>query len=213
MAINALMDRRSRGDSMDTQKPIHKTDEKHSEHSDAFEEFQPGTPVIYALHGKCQLIGIESREMNGQSIRFYKLEIQKSALSRSTRREPAIWIPVHAAKERGLRAPLSTDQAEAVFKVLSSREYFFETNVPWNTIQPKLEMTIRTEGAIGLAKVASYLFVLKRKQVVPQQEAAKMQETVNKLLLRELSEATGENIRNLEDRIAKSFKQKLLPDH
>jgi hypothetical protein len=40
----------------------------------------------------------------------------------------------------------------------------------------------------------------------------KFQESVNKLLLRELSEVLGEPIRTLEDRISKMLRSKLIPD-
>jgi RNA polymerase-interacting CarD/CdnL/TRCF family regulator len=175
-------------------------------------EFLPGAPVIYAMHGKCNVLGTETRQMGDKSIRFYKLEIKKSALSRSNRQEPAIWVPVSTAKERGLRAPMNRIEAESAMKLLMSREYFFSTQEPWNLILPKLESTILNEGGLGLAKVSSYLHVLKRRQVVPASEILKLHETVHKLLLRELSEAFEEPIRNLEEKIARGFRSKLLPD-
>jgi RNA polymerase-interacting CarD/CdnL/TRCF family regulator len=174
--------------------------------------FAPGSLLIYGLHGKCLLVGVEVRQLNGESIPFYKLEIQRSTLSRSTRVEPAIWVPVANAIERGLRSPTTATESEAVFKVLASREYYFQASEPWSSVQPHLEAAIRREGAIGLAKVLSYLFVLKRKQLVPSSDITRFMETVQKLLFRELSEATGEAIRNLEDRIARSLKHKLVPD-
>jgi RNA polymerase-interacting CarD/CdnL/TRCF family regulator len=177
------------------------------------ENFTPGTPVIYAMYGKCQLMGIETRTINGESIPFYKLELVKSSLSRSTKKDPAIWIPVAVAKERGLRAPLKAEQAIAVFQVLSSREYYFDISQNWNEVQPKLETAIRREGALGLAKVASYLYVLKRKTHHISAEALKLQEVVNKLLLRELSDAIGEHSRSIEEKIVKQFKHKLSPDN
>lgn len=176
-------------------------------------EFSSGETVIYALHGKCNVLSVEDRSVGGEAMRFYKLEIQKSPLSRSSRHEPAIWVPVASAKERGMRAPITAAEVAAVQSIFSTREYYFELNAAWHSVLPKLESAIRNEGAIGLAKVASYLFVLRRKQVVPSSELIRFQETVNKLLLRELSEATGEQIRTLEERMSKSMKHKLLPDN
>lgn len=207
------MERRTRGESMDTQKPItHLSSPTLSEH-EVFKEFKPGTSVIYGIHGKCQLVAIESRNINGTTIQFYKLELQKSSLSRSNRKDPAIWIPIHSAKEQGLRAPINSNQVESIFKILLSREFYFELTIPWSIIHERLESVIRKEGAVGLAKVASYLFVLKRKQITSTQDIAKFQETVNRLLLRELSEVTGESIRTLEDKIARGFKQKIRPEN
>lgn len=198
---------------MDTQKPITHSPKQPSENSEFLKEFEPGTIVIYATHGKCHVIGVETREINGQPIRFYKLEIQKSSLSRSTAKDPAIWIPVSSAKERGLRLPLNSTEAENVMKILLDRDSYYETITPWSEIHPKLEAVIRSEGAIGLAKVASYLYVLKRRLISPSADISRFQETVNKLLLRELSEATQESIRTLEDKIAKSFRHKVLRDN
>lgn len=176
-------------------------------------EFQPGTTVIYALHGRCTVLSVEAREMGGEKMRFYKLEPQKSSLSRSTKPEPAIWVPVDMAADRGLRAPMSSEQAEEAMKILSSREYYFQLNMPWSAVLPKLESTVRHEGGLGLAKVASFLYVLSKKQLVPPSDALKLQENVNKLLYRELVEATGQNQKALEERIAKGLRQKLLADH
>lgn len=175
-------------------------------------EFLPGSSVIYAMHGKCHVLGTEVRNLGGKSIRFYKLELKKSSLSRSTRQEPAIWVPVDTAKDQGLRAPMSRSEAEDVIKILQNREYYFKTNEPWTTVHPKLEAIIRTEGGIGLAKVASYLYVLKKRQVVPSSEVTKLQDAVHKLLFRELAEALQDNPKLLEEKISKGFRVKLTPD-
>lgn len=152
---------------MDTEKPItHLASPKLSLH-ETLEEFKSGTAVIYGTYGKCQIDAIESHTINGKQIQFYKLQLQKSSLSRSKRKDPAIWIPTHSAKEQGLRTPINSEQVEAIFKILLSPECYFELTTPWLIIHPKLELTIRLEGAIGIAKVASYLFVLKRKQIAP----------------------------------------------
>lgn len=194
---------------METQTPTPSTT---TFNMDANGEILPGSAVIYGMHGRCSVLGIESRQVAGENVRFYKLEVQKPALSRSTRQEPAIWVPVAIAKDRGLRRPMDRANAEAALQILASREYYFPLNESWSAIQPKLEAAIRTEGGIGLAKVSSYLYVLKRKQIVPTPEVVKLHETVNKLMLRELSEAMAEPIRALEERIVKSVRHKMLPD-
>jgi RNA polymerase-interacting CarD/CdnL/TRCF family regulator len=198
---------------MEPQTPIHGP--AHSENAQRSNEieFAPSTTVIYALHGKCVVTGIESRTVGSETLRFYKLEIQKSSLSRSQRQEPAIWVPVGSAREQGLRAPTSAENAEEVLRTLASREYYFNANESWSAVLPKLESSIKIEGAIGMAKVLSYLFVIKRKQVVPTPEVSRYYESVSRLLLRELSEALNKPIRALEDQIARGFRQKLLPDN
>ena len=187
--------------------------EKQDQNIAAQGEFLPGTDVIYSIHGKCNVVGTEYRMLGGESIRFYKLEVKKSALSRSTRHESAIWVPVASAKGLGLRIPMTQSDAEEALKILKNREYYFKTNEPWSLVQPKLEQCIRQEGGIGLAKVESFLFVLKRKQIVPTPEVSKFQETIHKLLFRELAEALHEPARALEDKVAKGLRSKLIPDN
>lgn len=176
-------------------------------------EFTPGTAVIYAMHGKCLVLSTETRSLGGKTQKFYKLEPKKSPLARSSRSEAAIWVPVEQARERGLRAPMSKEEAEAALKILMCREYYFKTSDAWTTLLPQLENVIRTEGGQGLAKVASFLYVLRRRQVVATPEVNKLQENVNKLLFRELCDALGETVKTVEDRIARGMRSKLLPDH
>lgn len=177
-------------------------------------EFAVGETVMYPHHGRCTVAAIETRQLGSEEVRLYRLEVQKSNLSRSQKQEPAIWIPVQSAVQRGLRAPLSADAAkEVVMKLLLNREYYFSVHEPWAAIYPKLEQCIRDEGAAGLAKVASYLFVLGRYQVVPAVEVNRFNENVLKLLQRELSQALQEPISEVETRIKKAFRQKSQPDN
>jgi hypothetical protein len=107
---------------------------------------------------------------------------------------------------------MTKEDAESAMKVLLSREYYFKINEPWTLLQAKLEAAVRLEGGIGLAKVASFLFVLRKKQVVPSPGVTKLQETIHKLLFRELSEVLNETPRILEEKVQKGFRSKLLPD-
>lgn len=175
-------------------------------------EFSPGTQVVYGLHGRCSIKSIETRRIGGQNMRFYKLEKQRSALSRSTRPEPAIWLPVETARAKGLRAPMTESEAKQVLEILGNREYYFPVNEDWQAIQPRLEMTIQVEGAIGLAKVVSYLHILKRKHIVAPAPIAKFDDNVRRVLARELAELREEPIRAVEDRFDTWMRHKLLPD-
>src|SRR4051794_14582648 len=112
-------------------------------------EFQTGTQVIYALHGRATITSIETKRIADATIPFYKIEIQKSPLSRSTKAEPAIWIPIASAKEKGLRQPMDADTAKQAMTLLTNREYYFSSNENWQVVQPLLETCIRLEGGLG----------------------------------------------------------------
>jgi RNA polymerase-interacting CarD/CdnL/TRCF family regulator len=180
--------------------------------------FSPGTTVIYGLHGRCKVSSIESRAIDGQEARFYKLEVLKLGIiknpTHSRKPEPAIWVPVITAQSLGLRLPISQSESEHIFSILGNKEYYFPLNEDFSAIQPKVEAMIRNEGGTGLAKAVSYLYTLKKKQIVPSSEVTKMYDSISKLLYRELSEALGgETIRSLDERITKMMRPKLTPDH
>lgn len=174
--------------------------------------FTPGTYVCYGLHGKCQVSSVEIKTIGAEQQIFYRLEVVKSPLSRSHKQEPAIWLPVKTAEEKGLRLPMGPEQTQEALQILMSREYYFPLNEPWHIVHPKLETCIRHEGGIGLAKVFSYLHVLKKKQIVAQPEVNRMCEAVYKTLMREICESTGEALRIIEGKIEKGLRQKLLLD-
>ena len=78
---------------------------------------------------------------------------------------------------------------------------------------PSSRPPFASEGGPGLAKALSFLHVLKRKQIVASPEVSRMYEMVSKLLIRELADATGETPRNIEDKIARGMRQKLIPNN
>jgi len=176
--------------------------------------FEIGSTVIYSTHGKCVIRGIELRSINGETVPFYKLEVQKPTLSRSVRPEPSIWLPVNSSQAKNLRIPMDQQAAEQVVAVLGDREYYFNTQEAWNEVFPLLEACIRDEGAIGLAKVYSYLHVLERKHhhLLPT-EISRFQDTVKKMLIRELAEALSQQMKPTEEQVTKLLRKKMLPDH
>jgi CarD family transcriptional regulator len=176
-------------------------------------EITVGSTVVYGLHGKCTITGIETRSLGGETHRFYKLERQKSPLSRSSRIEPAIFLPVTGTQSKGLRPPMNQTDVDAAFLVFGSREYYFSTKDQWHTVQTQMEEAIRTEGSNGMAKAISFLFVLKKKQIVSHPEVTKLAESIQKNFIREVSEVTGETAKQIEDKMNRAMKLKLVADH
>lgn len=173
-----------------------------------------GSTVVYGLHGKCKVVAIESKTMGDQTLALYKLEPIRGGIAKpaSSKREPAIWVPLTTASQLGLRTPMTESHLEAINSILSNREYYFSTDESWHIVHPKLEAVIRTEGAMGLAKVYSYLYVLRKRLVVVSGEINRFWETVGRLLLREICDLTQETQKPAEERINKLMRSKLLPD-
>ena len=176
------------------------------------QNFGIGTAVIYGLHGRCQITAIETRKVGSETQAFYKVEVQRSTLSRSKKPEPAIWVPVQTAMSRGLRAPMNGQTATEALAILQNREYYFSSQEPWSQVFPKIESMLRLEGGIGLAKVYSYLYVLKNRHLVPPSEIMKHFDATHRQLFKELSEALNETPREIELKIAKGLRSKLAAD-
>lgn len=175
-------------------------------------QFTLGQDVIYGIHGKCSISSIEARTINGESIEFYKLEIQKPIPVKSTRKDTAIWLPVRGASKRGSRIPMNKEEADQAWKILSSREYYFNLYEKWSTNQPLLEKCVQAEGGIGVAKVVSFLYTLKSRQTVASNDVMKLYESLHKVVVREIADALGKTIKTLEDELEKAMKVKLLAD-
>jgi RNA polymerase-interacting CarD/CdnL/TRCF family regulator len=175
--------------------------------------FSHGQEVIYGKHGKCTISGIIEKTLNGKIIPFYKLESVKSNQSKFSSTSGTIWVPVLSAREQGLRVPTSGETSTALFAILESREFYFPLFENWNVSLAKLEKCLTSEGAIGLAKVYSFLFVLKKKSPSFSSDAGKFFDQVSRLLFKELSEATQETMVSLEEKAQKLMRLKLQNDN
>ncbi len=170
--------------------------------------FSVGSEVIYGLHGKCMIMAIEERTISGASVPFYRLEIQRSPLSRSARQTPAIWVPMQTAAKSGLRMQATREDAEAALAILLGREYYLPLQTEWKTASIQLEKLIELEGILGLAKAFSYLYTLRKKNATLLTEPQKMFDQLQKALLKELSETLELAPRDLEDRLSKGMRAK-----
>lgn len=171
-----------------------------------------GSQVTYGLHGKCTVTAVEERKLSGEAVAFYRLEMVRHPSARAQRPEPAIWIPVASAAQSGLRPMMDSATAAEVMSILSNREYYFDLQLPWTKAQQVLEKAIAREGAIGLAQALSYLYGIKRREVVFSPEVGRFAERVMKQILRELAEAQAALIKEIEISVNKALRAKLLPD-
>jgi RNA polymerase-interacting CarD/CdnL/TRCF family regulator len=175
--------------------------------------FQVGDHVIYGMHGRCSIVRIDHKTVGGQTLSFYVLEAVKPPLTRSTKKEPAIFVPIQSAQSQGMRRPITNETIATVTNILESREYYFSAQLPWNVVLPQLNQCLVSEGAIGLAKVASYVHVRCKKYAVPPTELQKYSEQIFRLLNKEIGEALGLVSREAEELITKALRHKSHPDH
>lgn len=175
--------------------------------------FSPGSMVIYGIHGKCAVLSIEDKTIGGQPMSFYKLEPVKPLLAKSTKKDPAIWVPVDTAAQMGLRAPANSESLEKIYETLASEDAFFDTKAIWSSIQPSLENAIRNEGVIGLAKVVGYLHMRKRKNILLPTEIQRYFDSVLRALVKEIVDITQATAKDTEELIFKNLKQKEVTEN
>lgn len=72
----------------------------------------PGQVVIHPHHGPARIVGFTQRELRGRSARYARLEVINSNLT--------IAVPLGSVEEVGLREPMSRDELDDLFGVLTA---------------------------------------------------------------------------------------------
>lgn len=175
--------------------------------------FTKGDEVIYGLIGKCTIAEIESKTVGNEEQLFYRLERIKPAHLKAKRPEPQILLPLSKASQTGLRKEITSSELESLYEIFASREFFLPLNQTWPVTLVALEQMIRAEGAFGLARAYSFLYVLENRQHLLSSDQNRFFETVSRALFRELSDVTQRTIRELEVEVHQLLRNKLKADH
>ena len=163
--------------------------------------FKVGDEVSYGIHGKCQVIAIETKKLGDQSLQFYQLRAIKNPIMAKTapsKNSPQILVPVKNAEQNGLRHLMSKEQAEAALASLNPDDPYQEVHENWVTKQKRLEEVLRKEGFLGLTKVICHLNYLIERDAAPRTDAAKLFDSLFRNFLREVSEALSLNSKDTE---------------
>lgn len=176
--------------------------------------FKVGDEVSYGMHGRCVIESIETKTIGGNSVDFYAIRTVKFNLNNKTvNKNSAILVPVANANAAGLRNLISPELADKLMLMASDRDYYFAVNETWFKKQKNLEDCLRKEGAEGLLKVVAHLFVMTKKDPAPNTEANKLLDSLSRILVREISEAKGLALKDVEAALYKAFRNKLLADN
>ena len=76
--------------------------------------FRVGDRVVYPHHGAATIEGLQDREVDGSSRKYYVLRLSYGDLT--------LMVPTDGADEVGLRGVVPKDEVEQVFQVLKSRK-------------------------------------------------------------------------------------------
>jgi CarD family transcriptional regulator len=164
-------------------------------HGGKMVSFKVGDNAVYPGHGVGKVTEIETMEILGTSLTFYKINILDSGLK--------IRVPQNNAESVGLRPIISRDEAKKVIAILRENNVKID-NQTWNRRYREYMEKIKTGSVYQIAEVLRDLFLLKVDKELSFGER-KMLDNARALLLRELSLATSTEELKAQDEVRSIF--------
>ena len=144
-------------------------------------EFKVGDNAVYPGHGVGTVIAISTKEIFGNKLDFYTIQILESGMK--------IMIPKNNVESVGLRPIISKEEAGKVISILKETNVKID-NQTWNRRYREYMEKIKTGSVYEIAEVLRDLFLLKVDKELSFGER-KMLDTARGLLLKELALATS----------------------
>ena len=144
-------------------------------------EFKVGDNAVYPGHGVGTVIAISTKEISGNKLDFYTIQILESGMK--------IMIPKNNVESVGLRPIISKEEAGKVISILKETNVKID-NQTWNRRYREYMEKIKTGSVYEIAEVLRDLFLLKVDKELSFGER-KMLDTARGLLLKELALATS----------------------
>ena len=141
--------------------------------------FKIGELAVYPAHGVVEVMGIDSKEIQGTVCSFYVLRVVENDMQ--------IMVPKAKAEQVGLRSVVTQSEANEVFAVLRDSEVVVDKQT-WNRRYRGFMEKIKTGSIFEVAEVFRDLHRLKSTKVLSFGER-RMLETARGLIVRELAVA------------------------
>ena len=158
-------------------------------------EFQIGDKTVYPAQGVAEVVGIDSKEINGSVCSFYVLRVLDS--------EMQILVPKNKADQVGLRAVASTEEVEEVFDILREQDIHIDKQT-WNRRYRGFMEKIKTGSLFEVAEVFRDLYRLKSTKTLSFGER-RMLDTAKNLIVKELSVARNWTDQETERELEEAF--------
>lgn len=162
------------------------------------ESFKVGELAVYPAHGVGTIVGVESREVSGESTHFYILKIIDT--------EATIMVPVDTAAVVGLRKIVKKSMVPKVYEILMDRTDSIVDNQTWNRRYRDYTDKIKSGCVMEVAKVLRDLYLLKFDKELSFGER-RMLDTAKNLLVKELSIAKNIKEEKVEEELNKIMKK------
>jgi len=140
--------------------------------------FKVGDKAVYPAHGVGVIKNIESKEIGGQKLEFYVLQIISSGA--------LLMVPIESSKRVGMRGVISDKEIEQVYSILKSKGRVSTTT--WNRRFREFNDKLRTGSVADAAEVLRDLSCLKSTKDLSFGEK-KMLDRARSMIVTELSAA------------------------
>jgi CarD family transcriptional regulator len=142
-------------------------------------EFNVGDKAVYPAHGVGIIRDVVTVDLDGERAVFYVLKILDNGMT--------IKVPVHNARQIGMRSIINGEQIEKVYQILRDRDVPTD-NQTWNRRYRDYMSKIKTGDPIEVAKVLRDLALLKGDKSLSFGER-KMFDQARNLLVQEIAVA------------------------
>lgn len=160
------------------------------------ETFDIGSTAVYPAHGVADVIGLETKSVGGQDLRFYRLQVRGTGLT--------ISVPIDKAAENGMRPLVGPDEIDRVFEVLRDHDVPTDRQT-WNRRHRNFMEKIRTGSLREVAEVYRDLSLLRSQKTLSHGER-EMLRTARNLLVGELAVARESSESEVAEELDSMFK-------
>ncbi len=143
--------------------------------------FKKGDMAVYPAHGVGEIMNVDLKTIAGEEHSFYVMKIMDTSM--------IVMIPCETSESVGLRAIVSSEEADTIFNILAEKDVEIVTQ-PWNQRYRDYMDKIKTGAVDKIASVLRDLFVLQVDKDLSFGER-KMMDTAKSLLIKEVSLAKG----------------------
>ena len=156
--------------------------------------FKIGELAVYPAHGVVEVVGVDSKEIQGTVCAFYVLRVVENGMQ--------IMVPKSKAEQVGLRSVVTNSEVNDVFAVLRDTEVTIDKQT-WNRRYRGFMEKIKTGSIFEVAEVFRDLHRLKTTKVLSFGER-RMLETARALIVRELAVARKWTEAKTQDELEKA---------
>lgn len=160
-------------------------------------EFKVGDMAVYPAHGVGRVASIETREIAGNTHKFYILKILDSGMT--------IMVPTGNVRNVGLREVINPSEVDIVYSILRERDISI-CEQTWNRRYREYMDKIKTGSIYEIAEVMRDLMLLRYEKELSFGER-KMLDTARTLIIKELAISQEEEEAEIATEIDEIFER------